>query len=221
MNGSRDTAEASLARIVVPAQTEIVHPPDLWLVSDSDVDADGVEVLEAVVKGNRCESTVCKSRAGGDGDGLGGDCGGVAGALVQAETSEAEDARRAARITAEGCTIHIEAKAACEAVVAIANVTRITIFSSVRTSHGVSAIDIEVGNELCEERLGRWQVWSSWRRNYDPSIGEIELVIRIEDRLGFNVVGIRVGDTQRGDVIKLMEVSCLHRSWLLDDLQSK
>lgn len=96
MNGGGDAAEAGLARVVVPAQTEVVHPPDLWLVSDSDVDADGVEVLEAVVKGNRCESAVCESRAGGDGNSLGRDCGGVAGALVQAETSEAENARRTA-----------------------------------------------------------------------------------------------------------------------------
>jgi hypothetical protein len=150
MNGSGDTAKTGLARVVEPAQTEVVHPPDLWLVSDSDVDADGVEVLEAIVEGNRCESAVCESRAGGDGNNLGGDCGGVAGALVQAKTRETEDARRPARITAEGCTIHIEAKAACEAVVAIANVTGVTIFSGVGTGHGVSAIGIEVGNELCE-----------------------------------------------------------------------
>ena len=150
MNGSGDAAKAGLARVVEPAQTEVVHPPDLWLVSDSDVDADGVKVLEAIVEGNRCESAVCESRAGGDGDSLGGDCSGVAGALVQAETSEAENARRTARITAEGCTIHIEAKAAREAVVTIAYVTRVTIFSSVGTGHGVSAIGIEVGNELCE-----------------------------------------------------------------------
>lgn len=96
MNRSGDTAETGLARIVVPAETEVVHPPDLWLVSDSDVDADGVKVLEAIVEGNRCESAVCESRTGGDGDSLGCDCGGVAGALVQAETSEAEDARRTA-----------------------------------------------------------------------------------------------------------------------------
>jgi hypothetical protein len=150
MNGSGDAAKAGLARIVIPAQTEIVHPPDLWLVSDSDVDVDGFEVLEAIVEGNRCESAVCESRAGGNGNGLGGDCSGVAGALIKTETSEAEDARRTARITAKRCTIHIEAEAAREAVVAIANVTGVTIFSGVGTGHGVSAIGIEVGNELCE-----------------------------------------------------------------------
>jgi hypothetical protein len=150
MNGSRDAAKAGLARVVEPAQTQVVHPPDLGLVSDSDVDADGVEVLEAIVEGNRCESAVCESRAGGDGNGLGRDCSGVAGALIKTETSEAEDARKTARITAKRCTIHIEAEAAREAVVAIANVTGVTIFSGVGTGHGVSAIGIEVGNELCE-----------------------------------------------------------------------
>ena len=150
MNGSGDAAKAGLARVVEPAQTEVVHPPDLWLVSDSDVDTDGVEVLEAIVEGNRCESAVCESRAGGDGNSLGGDCSGVAGAFVQAKPREAEDTRRAARITAKRCTIHVEAEAACEAVVAIANVTGVTIFSGVGTGHGVSAIGIEVGNELCE-----------------------------------------------------------------------
>ena len=150
MNGSGDAAKAGLARVVEPAQTEVVHPPDLWLISDSDVDADGVEVLEAIVEGNRCESAIGEGRTGRDRDSLGGDCGGVAGALIKTETSEAEDARWTARITAKRCAIHIEAEAAREAVVAIANVTGVTIFSGVGTGHGVSAIGIEVGNELCE-----------------------------------------------------------------------
>lgn len=43
---------------------EVVHPPDLWRVCDSDVDADGVEILEAVVEGDGCEGAVGEGRAG-------------------------------------------------------------------------------------------------------------------------------------------------------------
>jgi hypothetical protein len=221
MDGGGNAAEAGLARVVVPAQAEVVHPPNLWRVCDSDVDADGVEVLEAVVKGDWCEGTVGESGAGGDRDALGGYCGGVAGALVKTETSEAEVARRTPRIATKRCTVHVKAKAASEAMVTVADISRIAILGSVRSSHGVGAIDIKVGNELREQRLGRWQVWGSWWRNDNPSIGEVKLVIWIEDRLWLNIIRIGIRDAQRGNIIKLMEVSSLHKLWLRDNLQSE
>jgi hypothetical protein len=106
-------------------------------------------------------------------------------------------------------------------MVAVADVSRIAILGGVGFSHSVSAIDIEVRDELREQRLGRWQVWGSWRRNDNPSIGEVELVIWIEDGLWLNVVGVGIRDTQRGNIIKLMEISSLHESLFSDYSQSE
>ena len=127
MNGCRDAAEAGLARVVEPTQAEVVHPPNLRSGCYRDVNADGVEVLEGVVQVDGSECAVAESGAGIDGDALGGDGGGVAGGLVESEPSEREDARRAVGVAAECSTVHVEAEATCEAMITIANVSRIAV----------------------------------------------------------------------------------------------
>ena len=44
------TAETHGARVVVPTQSKIIHPPDLWLAINSGVDADESQVGEVVIK---------------------------------------------------------------------------------------------------------------------------------------------------------------------------
>jgi hypothetical protein len=207
MDWGGDSAEAGLAGIVEPAQAEIVHPPDLRSGTHGDVDADGIEVAEAVVQGNGGQCATSQGRAGRNRDTLGGDCGGVAGAPIVPVTSEMEDAVRTAGVTAEGCSIHVEAEAASQAMIAVANVARVAVLRSVGSSHGVGAINVEVGDELAKQRLRGRQVWSSWRRNDDETIREVKLVIWVEDRLWLNVIGVGVGDAQWGNIVKLAEVS--------------
>lgn len=207
MDWGGDSAEAGLAGIVEPAQAEVVHPPDLRSGTHGDVDADGIEVAEAVVQGNGGQCATSQGRAGRNRDTLGGDCGGVAGAPIEPVTSEMEDAVRTAGITAEGCSIHVEAEAASQAMIAVANVARVAVLRSVGSSHGVGAINVEVGDELGKQRLRGRQVWSSWRRNDDETIREVKLVIWVEDRLWLNVIGVGVGDAQWGNIVKLAEVS--------------
>jgi hypothetical protein len=101
MNGSGNSAQAHLARVVEPAQAEVVHPPDLRRGSDGDVDADGIEIAEVIVKSNWGQCAVDESGAGWDRDNLGGDGGGVAGCLVVPEASEGEDTIWTAGVTAK------------------------------------------------------------------------------------------------------------------------
>ena len=82
------------------------------------------------------------------------------------------------------------------------------------TYHWVCAVDVEVGNELDEQRLRSRQVFGSWWRYNNESIREIELVIRIEDRLWRNVIGVGVGDTQSGNVIELLTRISMYRRWV-------
>jgi hypothetical protein len=118
-----------------------------------------------------------------------------------------EVAVRASGITTEGRTIHVEAEAASEPMITIANIARITIFESVGSSHCVRPVDVEVGNELHKQRLGGWQVWNSWGRNDNKSIREVELMVWIEDGFWLHVVWILIADAQRRDVIELEEIS--------------
>ena len=41
-----------------------------------------------------------------------------------------------------------------QAMIAMPNVSRISILSSIGSSHGIGAIDVEVGNELYQKRRG-------------------------------------------------------------------
>jgi hypothetical protein len=182
------TAEAGGAGVVIPAQAEIIHPPNLGGGSDSDIDANRVEVSEAAVEVHRGKRTVIESWASWNSNPLGGHRSGVTGVAIETKTSEMEVAGRALGVTAERRTVHIEAETTSETMIAIADVARVAILESVRSGHGVSAVDVEVGDELCEKRLGRWQVRRIWWRNDDKSIREIELVIRIEYGLWLNVI---------------------------------
>jgi len=49
MDRCGDAAEAGLARVVKPAQTQVVHPPDLGSGCYCDVYSDGIEVPEGII----------------------------------------------------------------------------------------------------------------------------------------------------------------------------
>lgn len=61
------TAETLGARIIVPTHAKIIHPPDLGLAGNSDVDADESQIGEVVVKVDEGEIAVAESRASRDG----------------------------------------------------------------------------------------------------------------------------------------------------------
>jgi len=149
-------AQACGAGVVVPAQAEIVHPPDLRCGCDSDIDANGVKVCEAEVKIHRGKCTVVESWTSWNGDTLRGYGSSIASGTIKTETRELEVTGRALGVAAERCAIYIKAETTSEAMITIADVSRVAIFESVGSRHGVRAVDVEVGNELCEERLGGW-----------------------------------------------------------------
>lgn len=61
-----NTAKTSGAGVIVPTQTKVIHPPDLWLLSNGDIDADECQILKGIVEGDGSQSAVRKSRAGWD-----------------------------------------------------------------------------------------------------------------------------------------------------------
>ena len=152
MNMGRDTAEADIAGIIGPAQEHIIHPPNLWGITDGNVDADGIEVLEIRTQSNWSEDTVLETWAGRNGDGLGDNGCGVSSATIIAEAREVEIAGRSLGVTTEGSTINIEREATSETMITISDITRVSELESVGSSSGVGSVHIEHGNELCEER---------------------------------------------------------------------
>jgi hypothetical protein len=70
----------------------------------------------------------------------------------------------------------------------------------------IGAIDVEVGNELEQERWRGGEVWVGGRWNDDEAIREVELMVWIEDRLWCDSVGILVSDRQGRNVIKLDKI---------------
>jgi hypothetical protein len=116
-------AQAYGAGVVVPAQAEVIHPPDLGFGCDCDIDSNRVKVLELIIEGNPGKGAVGESRTGWDSNALRNHCSGVAAIAIISETSEIEVTVRAPGVAAEGCTKHIEAETASEAVIAIADVT--------------------------------------------------------------------------------------------------
>ena len=60
------TAETHGAGVIVPTQTEIIHPPHLGLSINSDVDADESQIVERVVKIDLSEIAIAKARASRD-----------------------------------------------------------------------------------------------------------------------------------------------------------
>lgn len=134
MNRSGNAAEASLAGVVEPAQAQVVHPPDLRLGSDGDVDADGVQIAEAVVQCDWDQGAIGKRGAGRHRDLLGGDCGGVVCGPIVLEASEREDTIGTTGVATEGGTVHVEAEATGEAMVAITDITRVAKFSGIGSS---------------------------------------------------------------------------------------
>ncbi len=116
--------EALRARVVSPSQAEIIHPPKLRFSSNSDVDADLIEVLECRVEGDRNELAMGDSRASLDCVSVGDDRIGEMSCWVVSKTSEGENAVWTVRITTKRCTINVEAEASQNAVISIANIAR-------------------------------------------------------------------------------------------------
>jgi hypothetical protein len=206
------TAETHGARIVVPAQTKVIHPPDLRLIVNRDVNTDESQIGELVVEIDQGELAVARSNISASRNSLclGRDQNLVAG-RVKLVSSEGKITRSASRVATHGCPIHVEAEAASLITITIGNLTIVSFLSSVRTSLCVRSVDIEVGNELEEERWGRWIIWDSGRRNDGETIREVELMVWIEDWLRLNAALTLVADRQGRDIIKLCEISILKR----------
>lgn len=84
------------------------------------------------------------------------DCCGVTSATIIAEAGELKVTGRTLGVATEGGTIYVERKATSETMIAISNIPRVTELERVRASHRVGAVDIEVGDEFCEEGWGGW-----------------------------------------------------------------
>ena len=160
MNGGGNAAEACSAGVVGPAQSKVIHPPDLGRSCDGDIDADLVEVLECVVESDRNELALeaRKSFACRNSDILDSNLLIETACLVELVSSEGEVTRRAKRVATERSTVHVEAEATSQAMIAIANISGISILSSIGSSHGIGAIDVEIGNELYQKRRRRWDI---------------------------------------------------------------
>ena len=90
--------------------------------------------------------------------------------------------------------------------ITIRDLTRVSLLSSVGSSLCIGAIDVEVGDELEQERWRGGEVWVGGRWNDDEAIREVELMVWIEDRLWCDGVGILVSDRQGRNVIKLDKI---------------
>jgi hypothetical protein len=85
-------------------------------------------------------------------------------------------------------------------VITIANISRISIFGSVGSIHGIGTIDVEVWNKFNQKRRRRWEIrLSRWGADC-KSVGKIELVVRAEDWFRLIIIG---AFTQGGNVIEL------------------
>jgi len=73
MDMSGLAAETGSASIVEPSQVEIIHPPDLGLRCNGDVDPDVCQVLENRVKNNWAKSATVEWSASWNSMGLEGD----------------------------------------------------------------------------------------------------------------------------------------------------
>jgi hypothetical protein len=209
MNGSGNAAETCSTGVVGPAQSKVIHPPGLGRSCDGNIDADFVEVLECIVKSDRNELALetSKSLACRDGNILDSNLLIETACLVELVSSEGEVAGRTKRVTTKRSTVHIEAETTSQAMITIANITRISILSSIGSSHGIGAIDVEVWNELYQKRRRGGDIRLSWWRADCKSVGEFELMVRVEDWLRFNITGTLIADTQGRNVIELQEIS--------------
>ncbi len=70
MNMRVDATEASSATIVVPAEVKVIHPPDLWLTCDCNIDSNGIKIHELIGESNWDQRAVLKSRASWNSVGL-------------------------------------------------------------------------------------------------------------------------------------------------------
>jgi hypothetical protein len=107
-------------------------------------------------------------------------------------------------------------EAASSISITIGDLTRISLLSSVGSSLCIGAVNVEVGNELKQQRRGGGKVWVGRRWNDNEAIREVELMVRIENGLRCDGVRILVSDRQRRDVIELRRLeSYFGESWLV------
>ena len=90
--------------------------------------------------------------------------------------------------------------------ITIRDLTRVSLLSSIGSGLCIRAIDVEVGNELEQERRRGGEIWVGGRWNDNEAIREVELMVWIEDRLWRDGVGILVSDRQGRNVIKLGKI---------------
>ena len=86
------TAQASLACIIGPTHTDIVHPPDLGLSTNGEIHADDCKVLESSAKINWCELAIIEQRASVDSHACRSNFLDLTGGLVTSKSGEGKEA---------------------------------------------------------------------------------------------------------------------------------
>lgn len=102
-NGGLGAAHTLLAGVVEPSQANIIHPPNLWLALDGEIDANRVEVLEIRVEGdgNKNTTQALEIRTSRYGVLMGGNFLSRLSDSIVSVAGECEVTIRAKRITAE------------------------------------------------------------------------------------------------------------------------
>jgi hypothetical protein len=107
----RLAAKTGSTGVIEPTQAEIIHPPDLWLHFNSDIDANVCQVLEGVVKSDWGERAVFKS-ASCNSVVLGGDQCLIARSDIVFVTGKREVAVWALGVAAERGSVEVESETA-------------------------------------------------------------------------------------------------------------
>lgn len=183
------TAHSHFAGIVVPAHSDIVHPPDLWLTSDSKTHSDNAEIVEGWIESNRCQSTINKRWTSIDSHDLRCNSGIFASGSIMTESSEGEYTRWSLGITTNRTTIEVESETPGMIMITISNIPRKSAIGSVWSTCGCTILYCEVWNEFCHLGWRGWKIWIFWWRYNDISVRKVELMIGTENGLRVNVIG--------------------------------
>lgn len=203
------TAETRIAAVISPTETQVIKVPGLWNISDGGVDVYGSDVDESVVEVDRDQGTVRQGRACRNRNHLRCDHFFGVDIRIVSHSGNLEDTRRTLRITTQRSAVGIEVEAAQHRRVTDSN-------SASDTRDESSSRDREswcggvFGLILDKVVTGSWKVWVGWKWHSNKALGEVELVVRTEDRFSLDT-GVRsiFCDAQRWDIIELYEVSVI------------
>jgi len=147
--GVRNATVASSASVIVPAHSEIIHPPNLFLTCDSDVDSNGTHILEASIKSNRNQRTPRKTRTSWSRDELSVHLNRAWSYRVLCDGSDLPITIWTSRITTQRCSVNIEVIALINLVVPSSDFTSVAVIP-VREN---GAVECEVLQKLEEKWL--------------------------------------------------------------------